>query len=165
MKLMRMRQVSIGPRFVSVCNTGNVSKRVCTKMFSHVSSSKIPNREQNALSVVIAGTVLVWRTKITQGNWAINSRNNVRQTNLRSRASQNVPASNSAFGFHQASTFKCQQDLLQIRLRKRRSFGDITDRSRARRFGVDGERKQGSTGIVTSGRNAHIIIVGAGVWA
>jgi len=165
MKLMRVRQVSVGPRFVSVGNTGNVSKRVCAKMFSHVSSSKIPNRQQNTLSVVIAGAVLVWRAKISQGNWTINSRNNVRQTNLRSRASQNVPAPNSAFRFHQASTFKRQQDLLQIRLRKRRSFSDITHRSWACRFSVDGERKQGSTGIVTSGRNAHIIIVGAGVWA
>ena len=164
MKLMRVRQISVGPGFVSVSNTGNISKRVCAKMFSHVSSSKIPNRQQNTLSVVIAGAVLVWRAKISQGNRAINSRNNVRQTNLRSRASQNVPAANSAFGFHQASTFKCQQDLLQIRLRKRRSFSDITYRSRACRFGVDGERKQGSSGIVTSGRNAHITIVGAGVW-
>lgn len=165
MELMRMRQVSVGPRFVSVGNTGNVSKRVCAKMFSHVSPSEIPNGQQNTLSVVIAGPVLVRRTKIAQGNRAINSRNNVRQTNLRSRASQNVPASNSAFRFHQASTFKCQQDLLQIGLRKRRSFSDVTHRSRACRFGMDGERKQGSTGIVTSGRNAHVLIVGAGVWA
>ncbi len=165
MKLMRVRQISIGPRFVSVGNTGNVSKRVCAKVFSHVSSRKIPNRQQNTLSVVIAGAVLVWRAKISQGNWTINSRNNVRQTNLRSRASQNVPAPNSPFRFHQASTFKRQQDLLQIRLRKRRSFSDITHRSWACRFSVDGERKQGSTGIVTSGRNAHIFIVGAGVWA
>jgi hypothetical protein len=165
MKLMRVGQVSVGPRFVSVGNTGNVSKRVCAKMFSHVSSRKIPNRQQNTLSVVIAGAILVWRTKISQSNWAINSRNNVRQSNLRSRASQDVSAANSAFGFHQASTFKRQQDLLQIRLRKRRSFSDITHRSRTCRFGVDGERKQGSTGIVTSGRNAHIFIVGAGVWA
>lgn len=165
MKLMGVRQISFGPRFVSVGNTGNVSKRVCAKMFSHVASSKIPNRKQNALSVVVAGTVLMWRTKISQGNWTINSRNYVRQTNLRSRASQNVPASNSAFRFHQASTFKCQQDLLKIRLRKRRSFSDVAYRGWTRCFGVDGERKQGSTGIVTSGRNAHIIIVGAGVWA
>ncbi len=41
-------------------------------MFSHVLSSYIPDGEQDALTFVVAGAILVWLTKVAQRDGAIN---------------------------------------------------------------------------------------------
>jgi hypothetical protein len=64
---------------------------------AHVLAGNIPNSEQHAVTFMIARTILVWLTKITERDWAVGCRNDFREQDLFSRASQNISTANTAF--------------------------------------------------------------------
>jgi hypothetical protein len=59
-------------------------------------SRNIPNSEQDALSFMVARTILMGLAKITKGDGAIDGRYNVGETNVAWSFGQHVTAANSA---------------------------------------------------------------------
>jgi hypothetical protein len=51
-------------------------------MFAHVITSKIPDRKQNTLALVVAGAISVGLTKITKSDGAIYGGNHLGESNL-----------------------------------------------------------------------------------
>jgi len=65
-----------------------------------------PNRQQDALTLVITGAVGVRLGKISSQNRPIHGADDVAQSNLAGGAGQQMATSNSAFGSHQTGTLQ-----------------------------------------------------------
>ena len=68
---------------------------------------------------------------------------------------QHVAAADATLGAHQPGALEGQQDLLEVGLRQAGALGDVAHRRRAVGVGVEGERQQRPTGVVTPGGDAH----------
>ena len=97
-------------------------------MLTHVITGLLPDGQQNALTLMIARTILVRFPEVTQCDRTIDRRNHLVQTNLGGWASQGVAATDPPFRADQTGTFQCEQDLFQIRLGETRALGDVTHR-------------------------------------
>ena len=68
---------------------------------------------------------------------------------------EDVAASDPAFGADETGPFEGEQDLLEVGLGEAGAFGDVAHRRRTLLVGVQCQRQQGSTRVVTSGGDAH----------
>ena len=68
---------------------------------------------------------------------------------------EHVAAADPALGAHQPGALQGQQDLLEVRLGQAGALGDVAHRRRSVAVGVERERQQRPTGVVTAGRDAH----------
>ncbi len=121
----------------------------------------VPDRQQHALALVVAGAVLVGLAEVAERDRAVDGRHDLRQPDLLRRAGEHVAAADAALGAHQPGALQRQQDLLQVRLGQAGALGDVADRRRPAVVGVERERQQGPTGVVTSCRHLHAVIVGS----
>lgn len=94
-------------------------------MLAHVFACQVPNSEQHALSFVIACSVGMRFTKITESDRTINCGHDFGQLDLAGWSCKHVAAANAAFALYEARALQGEQDLLQIWLGKTCSFGDI----------------------------------------
>lgn len=162
--LVRMAvQVGRWPGTRSVGGRGNGGQRVGAEMLTHVLSGDVPDRQQDALSIVVACSVLMRCAEVAQCDRSIDRRDDLGEANLRRRSCERVSAADSSFGFHQSSTLEREQDLFQVGLGQGSALGDVANRGRTGTF-VERERQQGPTRIITPCRNPHTRIVGAGLW-
>ena len=67
------------------------------EVFTHVAAYVRPNAEQDALAFVVTGTVLVWFTKITCNDWAVDRCNNLGESDVTCRPSEDIAATDPAF--------------------------------------------------------------------
>lgn len=133
-------------------------------MLAHVIAGLLPDREQDALPLVIAGTVLMRLTEISEGDGTVDGGDDLAQPDLFWRSSKGVSASDAALGSDETRSLESQEDLLEIRLREGCSLGDVLDRRRAWIIGMKSERQECPAGIVTTGRDSHSFIVCLEVW-
>lgn len=119
-------------------------------MFTHVLAGNFPNCQQHALTLVIAGAFLVWLTKISDGDRAIDSRDDLAQLDGGGVASQHVATAHPALGANQARTFESQENLFQIRLGKSGSFCDVAHRRRPGCLGMKCQGQKSPAGIVAT---------------
>ena len=132
-------------------------------MFAHVLTRNVPDGEQDALSLVVTRPVLVGLSEITQGDRSVDGRDDLGHPDVCGVLGQHIAAADAALRLDQPGSLEGQQDLLQIGLGESRAFGDVPDRGRCARVGVEGERQKGPTGIVATRRNSHGAIVGGGL--
>jgi len=86
-----------------------------------------PDREQDALTFVVAGAVLVRLAEVADHDRSVNGAHDLAEGYLFRPAGKHVAAADAALGPDEAGALQCQQDLLEIRLRKARALGDVAD--------------------------------------
>jgi Type I phosphodiesterase / nucleotide pyrophosphatase len=131
-------------------------------MQAHVLAYFGPHREQHALTLVVAGTVLVRLAEIPGDDGAFNGTDDLAERDVLRGPSQDVTAPDPPLGSHQAGALQRQQDLLQVGLRQSGPFGDIPDRGGLSLAGVQGQREERPTGVITPGGHLHVVIVPLG---
>lgn len=124
-------------------------------MLAHPLTGLFPDREQDTLSLVVAGTILVRLAEVTEGDRAIDRRDDLGQADIGRRSGQDVPAAHTALGLDQTGTFERQEDLFEVGLGQRGSFSDIAHRDRDGRIIAQRKRQQRSTGVISAGRHSH----------
>ena len=113
-----------------------------------------PDGEQDALALVVAGTVGVGLTEVAGGDGAVDRRDDLGQGYLVGGAGQDVTAPDAPLGADETRPLQREQDLLEVRLGQTRALCDVTDRGR-RLGAVEGERQQCPAGVVAPCRNPH----------
>jgi len=108
-------------------------------MRAHVFTDVGPHRQQDALPLVIAGTVLVRDPKVTGDNRSVDRRHNFGQSEGFGGTIQDVATTHTALGTHQPGRLEGQKDLLEVGLRETRPVGDITNGRRGALVFVQGE--------------------------
>ena len=86
---------------------------------------RVPDRQQHALSLVIAGPILVRLTEVAECDRSINGPDDHPDGDLGGISSHDVAAPDPPFGSDQPGTLERQQDLLQVRLGQARALGDV----------------------------------------
>lgn len=76
----------------------HVRQRVTGQVFAHVASHVGPDAEKDALSLVIAGPVLMGLTEVTSDNRPVNGGHDFGQRDRFGRPCQEVATPNAAFG-------------------------------------------------------------------
>ena len=94
-------------------------------MGAHRLTRDLPDREQYALALVIAGSISVWFAEVSERDWTVNRREDLAQSDRPGIASQHIPAANSALRPDDAGPLQREENLLEIWLRERRALGDI----------------------------------------
>ena len=129
-------------------------------MLAHVLADLRPDGQENALTLVVTGTVLVRQAKVAGDDRSVDRRDDRAQGDLLWRACQDVAAADAALGADQASAFQRQEDLLQIGLGESGSLRDVTHRGWAALLLTQCQREQRPTGVVAASRYLHTYMVG-----
>lgn len=129
-------------------------------MVAHVVPGLFPDGQEDALPLMVAGSVLVGFAEITESDGPVDGRDDLGETNVARWTSQGVAAADPALGTDQTGALEGQEDLFEIGLGEAGAFGDVLHRSRSRISRVQSQRQKGATGIVPSGRHSHNVIVG-----
>ena len=124
-------------------------------MLTHVCTSLVPDLEQDALTLVVTRTVLVWSSEVADGDWTIDGRDDVGQHDVLGFAGENVTAADASLRADEPGAFECKQDLLKVRLGECGALGDVTHRRRTDLIAMQREAEERPAGIVSSGRYAH----------
>jgi hypothetical protein len=95
-------------------------------MFGHMVANFGPNSQKGALALVVTGTIFMGGAKVSGHDWAINGRHDLAQGQILRRAGEDITAADTSFGGDDAGPFEGEENLFQVRLRKSRSFGNIT---------------------------------------
>ena len=142
---------------------GESLERVGVEVLAHVLRGDVPDREQHALALMVAGAILVRLAEISKDDGSVNRRDDVREPDLGGRFGQDVSAADASLRPDESRTFEGEKNLLQIGLGEPCAFGNVSDGGGTSRLRVEGEGQECPAGVVTSGRNAHGPIVGAGL--
>ena len=154
-----VRVVDFGPRSAALCGLSDSRKRVGLEVVAHVLARRIPDRQQNALPFVTARTVLMRLAEISDGDRAVDGRDDLGKFDVVRILCEDISATDAALRTDQPRTFQREEDLFEIRLGKACTFRDVANRSWTGRVGVEGEGQQRATRIVASRGNTHGLIV------
>lgn len=121
---------------------------------AHVLGGCSPDGEEHALTFVVAGTIGVGCTEVSEGDRPVDGGDDVAEGDLGRVPCQDVPASDPALGPHEAGPLQGQEDLLEVGLGQTGATGDVPDRD-GRVGAVQRQRQQSSARVVTSGRHSH----------
>ncbi len=116
---------------------------------------RVPDRQQDALSLVVAGPIGVGLAEVAQGDGTIDGPDDLGQGDLIWWSGQDVATTHAPFGANQACPFEGQQNLFQIGLRQPGAIRDIANRGWSVAVGMQSQGKQGPAGVVSSGRHLH----------
>lgn len=86
-------------------------------MRPHVFTNLGPNGKQDALPLVLAGSVLVRKPEIARDYWAVYCSDYLTQGYFPRRPREHVTASYTSFGSHKPRPFQSQENLLEVWLR------------------------------------------------
>ena len=89
--------MKLRPGCLALRNGSDTGQGVTIEVLTHVCTSLVPDREQDALTLVVTRTVLVWSPEVADGDWTINGRNNIGQHDVLGFAGENVTAANTSF--------------------------------------------------------------------
>ena len=123
-------------------------------------SGLLPDRQQHTLALVVARSVLMGLTEVSDHDRSVDGRYHVRERDVLGSSCEGVTTADAPLRANETCSFKRQKDLFEIGLRKSGSFGDVSDRCRTRLVAMKRQTQQRPAGIVTSSRNAHEVIVG-----
>ena len=124
-------------------------------MLAHVGSHVGPHRQQDALALVVAGAVLVRLPEVTGNYRAVDGTHDLTEGDVGGRLGKHVTAAHTTLGTDHPRALEGEQDLLQVWLGQAGALGNVADGCGPGTVGVQGQREQGPTGIVTTGRNLH----------
>lgn len=113
-------------------------KRV--EMTAHVLTNLGPYRQQYALALVVAGTVLVRLAEVARNDGPFNRADDLAKGDLARRASEHVATADSSLGSDQASPFQGEQYLLQVGLGE---TGAVSDVAHGSWHGLTGAQREG----------------------
>ena len=145
---------SLRPGGVAAGDVGDAGEGVALEGATHLGAGLVPDREQHALALVVAGTVLVRLAEVAERDRAIDGRNDLGEQDLLGWPRQHVPAADAPFRTNESRALQGEQDLLEVGLGEAGAVGDVAHGGRPG-LGVQREREQRSGGIVTAGRDAH----------
>ncbi len=114
----------------------HVRQGVTGQVFAHVASHVGPDAEEHALSLVVAGAVLMGLAKVTGDNRPVNGSYDFGQRDRFRGSRQDVAASDAAFGTDEPDALENQQNLLKIRLGQTGALGQVSYGGRPRRVVV-----------------------------
>lgn len=123
-------------------------------------SGLLPDRQEYTLALVVARSVLMGLTEVSDDDRSVDCRNHVRERDVLGSSCECVTAADAPLRSNETRSFERQKDLFEIGLRKSGSFGDVSNRRRSRLVAMKRQTQQCPAGIVTSSRNAHEVIVG-----
>ena len=130
-------------------DVGDGRQRVAVEMVAHMSAGLLPDREQHALTLVVAGAILMRLAEVAERDRAVDGRDDRGQSNLLGWTVEDVAAAHPALGPHEPSAFQGEQDLFEVRLGESGAFGNVAHR-RGRLVPAQRERQQGPTGVVAA---------------
>ena len=113
-----------------------------------------PDGEEDALPLVIAGSVFVRLAEVAGGDRPVDRGDDLGERDLFGRPRQDVATADTTLGAHQPGTLECQEDLLEIGLGQAGADGDVAHRG-GRLGAVQGEGEERPAGVVTPRRNPH----------
>lgn len=99
-------------------------------MMAHVIADLRPDCEEDALTLVVAGAVLVGLAEVACHYRAVDRAHDLSKGDLLGGSRQHVTASDAPLGPDEAGTFQGEEDLLEIWLGKARPFRDVSNRRR-----------------------------------
>ena len=94
-------------------------------MLAHELAGLVPDRDQDALAFVVAGTVAVRLAEVADRDRSVDRRDDLRQLDSGWVPGQDIAATDAAFGAHQPGALEGEEDLLEVWLGQPRSLGDI----------------------------------------
>jgi hypothetical protein len=97
-------------------------------VLAHVIAHVGPDAEQDALTLVVTGAVLVGFAKIARRDRPVNRGHDLSQGDGLGRPGEHVAAAHATFGTHEPYSLQAQQDLLEVRLGETGAFGQVANR-------------------------------------
>ena len=128
-------------------------------MAAHVGPHFGPHRQENALALVVAGTVLVRLAEVTGRDGPVDGSDDLAQGDVFRGARQHVAAPHATLRADEACALAREEDLLEVGLGEPRAFGEPLHRRRGLRAGVEGEGEERAARVVAPGRDPHGLIV------
>src|SRR5690606_36451286 len=98
-----------GPRRLAAGNLGDRRQRVPLEVAAHRLAGLLPDREQHALPLVIAGAVLMRLAEVAERDRPVHRRQDLGQSDLLGRAGEHVAAADAALGTYEPGTLERQQ--------------------------------------------------------
>jgi hypothetical protein len=98
--------VGAGHGFATPGLIDHIGQREARQMLTHVIANIGPNAQQNALSFVIAGTVLVGLAEVARCDRSIDRRDDFGQGDGLRSSSQDVPAAHAALGANETGALQ-----------------------------------------------------------
>jgi len=86
-----------------------------------------PDRKKDALTFVVAGAVGVRFAEVAGSDRTVDGSDDLGKLDVLGISGEDIPAADAALGTHESGALQSQQDLLEIGLRKHRTFGDFAD--------------------------------------
>lgn len=152
---MRVTVLQRRPYGLATGRRSDSRKRVTLEVTPHVLAGLLPDSQKHALALVVARTVLVRLSEVAQRDGSIDGRDDFRESDLVWRPTEDVPATYTTLGANEAGTLEGEEDLLEVRLGQSSAFRDVSDRRWPSGVGVQCQREQGPTRIVTPRRDPH----------
>jgi hypothetical protein len=124
-------------------------------MLAHVLSDLLPDPEQDALTLVLAGSVLVRTPEVSCGDRTVDRGDDLPESDLGRGMGKHVPSTYPTLGAHEPGSFECKEDLLEVWLREPCPVSDVTHRGGAELVGVQRQRQKSAARVVATRRNLH----------
>jgi len=105
------------PRAGTGRRVGDRRKCEAFEVMFHVFTRLLPDRQKNALALVVARPVLMRLAEITQSDRTVDCGDDFGQANVGRGSRQGVPAAHAALRAHESGSFESQEDLFEIGLR------------------------------------------------
>src|SRR5262245_32801902 len=93
-----------GPGALATCDGRQVGQRVALEVLAHVFAHVVPDRQEDALALVVTGAVFVRLAEITHRDRAVDRTDDLGQVDLRRRPSQDVATAHAPLGPHEPRT-------------------------------------------------------------
>ena len=120
-----MRVVDLGPRSRATGGSSDSRQRVLLEVMPHVLAGCVPDGQQNALSFVAAGAVLVRLSEIANRDRPVNGGDDLGQLDVFGILCENVTTTDATLRSNESRALQREKDLLEVRLRKTRAFGNV----------------------------------------
>jgi hypothetical protein len=118
-----------------------------------------PNREQHALTLVVAGAVLVGFAEIACDDRSLYGAHDLAQGYLSRGPGEDVPPTDTPLRAHQPGALQSEENLLQVGLGQPGALCDVAHGRGLRLAGVKCKRQQSPARVIAPGGYLHLSIV------
>jgi Protein of unknown function (DUF2587) len=126
----------------------HVGQSETRQVLAHVISHVSPDAEQDALALMVTGTVLVGLAKVSGRDGPIDRGHDLRQGDGLRGPGQDVPAAHAALGPYEPHALQAQENLLEVGLGETGTFGQVANRGGLAVVVAKGQTEQRPTGVV-----------------
>ena len=125
----------------------------------HVLAHVGPHGQQDALTLVFTGTVLVRPPEVAGHDGTVDGAHDLSQGDVPGGSGQDVPTAHATLRADQARPLEGEKDLLELGLGETGPLRDVAHRRRRRFAGAQSERQQCPAGVVAPRRYLHVSMV------